>query len=163
MVWWPAERFGVRLHGSFLPSRFDVRSERDESALAVGTGSQAAAAWRGVHVRIADVSLLVRPPFTFGRLAPYAVIGGGVVSYRARGQETLPPGLDAALDNGSRHVGSAVIGAGAVVPLERERLLLSFALTNHITRPLVDSDDGPSRISHVRLLAGLTIPLRTGQ
>ena len=161
-VWWLTGNLGLRLHGSFLPSRFDVRSERDESGLA-GAGTAARVAWRGVHVWIADAAVLVRPPVTLGRMMPYAVVGGGIVSYRPRGEDALPPELGEAFSGGARNAGAAVLGLGAVLPLQRERLLLSFALTNHITRPLVAAGADPSTTSHVRLLAGITLPLRSGR
>src|SRR5690606_2764874 len=121
------------------------------------------ATWGGVNVWIADVSALVRPPFTLGRMAPYAVLGGGLVSYRRRGDDPFPPGVAEAFAGGAHTAAAAVIGIGAAVPLQRERLLLSFALTNHLTRPLVEGEGEISTTSHVRLLAGLTLPIRIGR
>lgn len=159
-MWWLSPALGVRLHASFLPSRFDVHRAGTESTLSSRDSAADSAVWRGVNVWIADVSALVRPPFTLGRVAPYAVLGAGLVSYRPRGDEHLPPGVEAAFGTGAHTAAAAAIGVGAMVPLQRERLLLSFALTNHLTRPLVEGE--LSTTSHVRLLAGITVPVRVG-
>lgn len=181
-MWWLSPSWGLRLHGSFLPSRFDVQQDAVEPrsrSLAAGDST----VWRGLNVVLADVSALIRPPFTFGRVAPYAIIGGGVVSYRPRGSGPLPPGLESAFGDGARTAFAGVAGIGAAVPLQRDNLILSFAVTDHVTRTPVPAGDEPllpepaagtvvevdapvehhdrvSITSNVRLMVGLTVPLR---
>jgi hypothetical protein len=183
LQWWLNGRLGVRAHASWLPSRFDVQFD------AVGTDYVRRAAggeepeWKRLDIFLADISALIRPPLTFGRVAPYAIVGGGVASYRPRGDGPLPAGTERAFADGPRTAVAGVLGLGAAIPLQRKDLILSFAVTNHIARsPLADADrgdagEGPSYdlvmgeisadegdraalASNVRLMVGLTVPIR---
>ena len=85
-----------------------------------------------------------------------------MVRYAAPGKaEALPPEARADFASGARTRPAVVVGVGAVVPLQREGLLLTFELTNHIVRsPLTGPDGGAEgTTSNVRLLVGLTLPL----
>lgn len=182
VAWWLGRVVGVRAHASYMPSRFAVQRDRaGEEWLRERSVAEQTPSYGRLSVWAADVSALIRPPLTLGRVAPYGILGAGVVSYRPQSSRRLPPEAEAAFTGGARTSPAAVAGVGALVPLEKGDLLLSFAVTDHITRTPVESGeagtwrDGPNRsslypddvkgrvrlTSNVRLMVGLTIPLRS--
>lgn len=182
VAWWLGRVVGVRAHASYMPSRFAVQHDRaGEDWMREQASGEQPRSYARLSVWAADVSALIRPPLSFGRVAPYAIVGAGVVSYRPQSSRRLPPEAEAAFTGGARTSPAGVVGVGAWVPLEKGDLLLSFAVTDHITRTPVESGeagtwrDGPNRsslypddtegrvrlTSNVRLMVGLTIPLRS--
>jgi len=182
LIWWAGRAWGVRAHASYMPSRFAVRHDRQgEDWLRTTSRSPQLPAYSPLRIWAADLSLLLRPPFTLGRVAPYGIVGAGLVSYRPASVRALPPEAAVAFGHGPRTSAAAVAGVGAAVPLQKGDMLLSFALTDHITRtPVAEpaaamayrdqrnrtslhpSETAPVRLtSNVRLLLGLTIPLRS--
>jgi hypothetical protein len=181
VVTWFSPHLGARVHGSWLPTRFDVKYDPTGTRymrLRNGTAPD----WKRLHFWTLDASVLIRPSFSIGRFAPYAILGGGMASYQVRGEGELPPEARSAFASGSRSTWMIVGGLGAVVPLQRRGLLLSFALTDHVTpTPLNDEgggevyqegdltirvadpretgSDGVSLTGNFRLMVGLTLPL----
>jgi hypothetical protein len=178
---WITRRVGVRLHGAWLPSRFEVRYDPVGTEYLRALGAESS---QGVplHLWTLDAAALVRPSFTLGRVVPYGILGGGLASYRASREGELPPEARVAFQDRSRTSWTAVFGLGAVVPLEREGLLLSFLLTDHVTPTPLDDEgaaetfneggvslsmedpratgrDGVSHANNLRLMVGLTLPL----
>lgn len=173
--YWFNSRVGARLYAGFAPSRFVERSLETYQVAPLAAGEEPRLS--RVDVWMADADLLVRLPFSFGRVEPYAIIGAGAIDYRLRtaDDETVPPEVEMAFDGRSERQLAGVLGIGAVVPLERHGLLLNFELGNHISRTplyqkntpeqlLADPESG-ERIDEVgytmnlRLMLGLTIPL----
>ncbi|MGH7505152.1 MAG: hypothetical protein ACRELX_05860 [Longimicrobiales bacterium] len=180
LTYWISGVFAVRAHGSYSPTRF-VMSMPDEDAALFRAAEPDPLASLGVLM--ADADVLLRAPVIFGRIAPYGIIGAGVVDYRADPGSSSPLPVEAreAFASGSQRRFAGVIGVGALVPLERHDFFLTFELTNHMTRSpvahtatsptpsgaqtLVDADawsndEGEAgHTSAVRLMVGLTVPL----
>jgi hypothetical protein len=181
--YWFTPHWGIRAHVGLAPSRFDVMvSEREAALLPQDSLLLGPSYFAPVTIWTGDVQMLVRAPFTpRGRVAPYGILGGGVIRYVAGNSAPLPPEAEPAFAaDRSRTKASIVLGAGAMVPLQRHSLALSFELTDHLARTPVERT--PSRMlsegsairvvtselneqsvegrvrttSHVRLLVGLT-------
>lgn len=171
---WLGRAWGVRVEGTYAPTRFDVQVA-DES----GAGRTRQLEGGGLHIWTAEAHLLFRLPFRLDRLVPYGVLGGGAAIYDPRGDtEAIPYEAREDFARGARTRGAGVVGLGAVLPLERYGLLLRFELSDLVTRTPVgsgepgtfraedgqatvaESDRGGSVTSHVRFTIGLTKPLR---
>ena len=180
---WLTSTFAVQLQGGYTPTRFRVTNEASGPDAEV---IHSADSTRYARLDLWNVSgnLLFRPPVNFGRVSPYAILGAGAVRFQVRDDISMvPPEAQSRFTNNRRTQFLAVIGAGAVIPLQRKRLLLSFDITDHLTHtPLRDrspttsietdgseilirpegESEGPGGIlmtSNVRLTVGLTIPL----
>ena len=171
---WIGHAWGVRLEGSYAPTRFDV-----ETAAESGAGDAEQVDGAGLDIWTAEAHLLFRLPFRIGRMLPYGVLGGGAAIYGPRGDaEKIPYEARASFAGGSQTRPAAVAGLGGVLPLERYGLLLRFELTNLITRTPVgsgapgvfqaedglqtvaESDRSGGTTNHVRFTLGLVRPLR---
>jgi len=167
---WLGRRVAVRIQGAWAPTRFAVRS-REALPLADSTASLS-----GLDVWMYDLDVLFRLPLSVGRVEPYAMAGVGAIEYRLRtGKDEVVPEPAAIAFDGSRQRRLAgVLGLGAVIPLERHRMLLNFELSSHFARtpiseavmPAVAADpEADARVdevgytSGVRLMIGLTLPL----
>ncbi|HEU5209185.1 MAG TPA: hypothetical protein VFU06_07220 [Longimicrobiales bacterium] len=174
---WLGRRVAVRVQGAWTPTRFELRSTETYTALGESNEDTAPTLSR-LDVWMYDVDLLFRLPLSLGRVEPYAVAGLGAIEYRLRtGEEEVVPEPAEMAFNGDRQRRLAgVLGVGAVIPLERHRLLLNFELSSHIARtPISESavpravpdPEAESRVdevgytSGVRLMIGLTVPLFT--
>lgn len=176
---WVGAHYGLRAGLSWVPTAFVVRHQ------AAGAGAAARndeAEYSGLRIWMADAALVFRPPVTFGRVATYGLIGVSRIRYRPVEGGTLPPEAGAAFARDGGSAWGGVFGIGAAVPLQRRDLLLTFELTNHVTRaPLAgaggdtvevngtpfrlqaddDMDAGSARLSnHLRLMVGVTLPIR---
>jgi hypothetical protein len=181
--YWLLNGVGLRAGLAYVPSGFTVWN--DETAQeALGSDRESAAPrYASLDIWLASAAAILKFPRSFGRVAPYALIGGGVIRYNTSGEDSVPPEASEAFRDGSRQQAAALVGVGAAIPLQRNNLLLSFELTNHISRsPLggssgavfelsgvdmqIDSDpalrrsDAVDTTSHLRLSLGLTLPLR---
>lgn len=175
LTYWLSRRWGVRVHASYAPSRFELKMA-DAGATNQLLRAEAAPPLSRVDVWMYDADLVFRIPLRLGRVEPYGILGGGAVEYRLRTAEgeMVPESVVTAFDGNRQRMLAAVIGLGAVVPLERHRLLLNFELTNHIGETPLNEDalstaaldpeseqrvDSVGYTSNVRLMLGLTIPL----
>jgi len=154
--YWPRRGWGVRLHGGWAPTRFE-RERRGGNE--PGTPPDARGA--NLSVWMADLDLLIRLPIGLGRVEPYGVVGGGVVRYVADESAALPSEARGDFAAGTSTRGALVLGAGALIPMQRRDLLLTFEVTDHVVRSPVRGPTGQaaSVTSNVRLLVGLTLPL----
>lgn len=177
VTYWPARQWGVRVHGSYSPSRFVLNEAEQQSGR---VSAEASLARLGVFM--ADFDILFRAPIVWGRVAPYGLIGAGAVEYRANPALTapIPAEAETSFQSGRRRLFAGVLGIGARIPLDDHDFHLTFELTDHITRSPVDSpvqgmtrdgvfldpdgwgteDDGAGVTSHVRLMVGLAMPIR---
>jgi hypothetical protein len=181
---WIRPALGVRLNAAWFPTRFDVMYDSEGTEYIRLNGLGQGREWRRLNFWTADAAALIRPPFSLGRVAPYAIIGAGLATYQLTNRGDLPPEAVRAFAEGARTSWTVVAGLGAVVPLQRRGLLLSFALTDHIMRtplnqepgsaiyeddglmievadPAEAGSDGVSNTSQVRLMVGLTLPVRS--
>lgn len=176
VTYWFGRRWGVRVHASYAPSRLEVRMPETYSAREE-LREQNEPALSRLDVWMYDADVLFHIPLPIGRLEPYGIAGAGAVEYRLRTahDEMVPEPVSLAFERGRQRRFAGVLGVGAVVPLERYRLLLNFELTNHITRtPLYEEalpelaaadPESEQRVdevgytSNARLIIGLTMPL----
>lgn len=156
LAYWPSSAWGVRVHGGWAPTRFE-REQRGGSE----PGSRPDSAGAALTIWTADLDVLIRLPLGLGRLATYGLIGGGVVRYAAAGDGLLPVEARVDFAEGSTTRAALVVGAGGLIPLQRNHLVLTFELTDHLTRSPVAGPEGQEDrlTSNVRLLVGLTLPL----
>lgn len=184
--YWIGNGWGLRAGASWVPSSFTVW--HDETARRVldagGLLGEEEPSYRSLDVLMADASLVFRFPHSFGRVVPYGIAGAGLVRYRPSGADPIPPEAREDFQAQGRQTAAAMFGIGAAIPLQRNNLLMTFQLTNHLSRtPLGDhaagetfelggvlmqiqpdgelrGDDDVGLTSHVRLALGLTLPLR---
>lgn len=184
--YWIGDGVGIRTGLAWVPSSFDVWNEEAiQRLLEAGDPLDASEqSHSSLDMWMANVSVLFRFPRSFGRVVPYGIVGGGLIRYRTSGDASLPPEARENFEDGAWETPAALIGLGATIPLQRRNLLLSFELTDHISRTPVSgaahgevfemsgvqlildpdgadgSPDDVSLTSHVRLTVGLTLPLR---
>lgn len=177
LTMWLSGSFAVRLQGSYVPTRFSVVNEGTEAEGSLGLGDTTR--YARLDIWLVDGSIVVRPPLDLGRVHPYVTVGGGIARFHVRDDPSMiPPEATRAFSAGDRTQATATVGIGAVIPLQRDRLLLAFHLTDHLIRSPIEADpdtfdeegaivesrtDDQSGIavsSIVRLTVGLTIPLR---
>lgn len=173
---WLGRRAALRVHASWTPSRFETRSTETYTMREEQDEEQAPTLSR-LDIWMYDADLLFRLPLSLGRVEPYGVVGAGAVDYQLRTgeDEVVPVPAAAAFDGNHQRRFAGVLGLGALIPLERHRLLLNFELSSHIAKtplsegimPLDAIDpEADARVdevgytSSVRLMLGLTIPLR---
>ena len=143
--YWPTRRWGFRAQAGFTPSRFEVTvSDREKAGLPADSAVLGTARYAGLRIWSYDVNLLFRAPFTpRGRVAPYGIVGAGLVRYQPGRDETIPPDALETFGDGRQPTRiAALIGAGALVPLQRSNLALAFELTDHIVRTPVAAGAG---------------------
>ena len=179
---WLNERVGVRAGAAYAPSAFTVRN--DELAPGIsGRVSDVEQNYAGLRVLLADATMLVRFPVSFGRVLPYGLAGAGIVRYWSATDGELPAEAQSRFAGGSWTGAAGVLGLGATVPLEKRDLLLVFELTDHISRTPLPSRttaesidmsgvqlqlepagaNGTDRIglvNNIRLVVGLVLPIR---
>lgn len=187
--YWVRNGWGLRAGVSYVPSSFTVWN--DEAARrAVGGGGGGIASgddpsYASLDIWMTNGSLVYRIPHSFGRVAPYVIAGAGLVRYHIRGSDRpMPPEARGWFEGGDHQALAGMFGVGAAIPLQRNNLLMTFELTNHMSRaPLGDGnvgdtfelggvlmeigpgggmagEDDVGLTSHVRLAVGLTLPLR---
>lgn len=176
LTYWLNGRWGARLQASYAPSRFVVRRYEAPAERTHALAADDESAMSALDVWMYDVDLLFRLPLPLGRVEPYGIAGAGVVDYRLRtaDDEVVPEAVTRAFGDDRQRRMAGVIGVGAVIPLERYRLLLNFEFTNHITETplsesplsakMVDPESGDrvdevGYTSNLRLMLGLTLPL----
>jgi hypothetical protein len=183
-AWWVRDGWAVRIGGTYAPTRFSVWNEpHAQRALDEFTSEEQA--YAKLHTWTASATAVFRFPFTVGRLVPYGLAGGGLVGYRLADGEEVPPEARSRFRGGEWTGPAVVFGVGSAIPLQRYGLMLNFELTNHLSRTPLDeegwgerfniggvpldlaSDPGRGRegigiTNHLRLTAGLTLPVRLG-
>jgi len=180
--YWISDGVGIRAGGAFVPSAFRVWNEESAQRIIDERSGQETRSYAGLGIWMGEASVVFRFPASFGRVTPYALIGGGVVHYDSRKDAELPPEARRQFAEGAWSGAAGVVGIGAAIPLQRRNFLLSFELTDHITRtplddrgrgeqfelggvPLViDPDpgsgtDGVGLTNNLRLVLGITIPV----
>lgn len=191
LSYWLTPTWAVRVHGSYSRSRLTVEDEPvdgDDDGVPSSSGLREPGRLAPLTVRTYDASLVFRIPARVGELAPYALLGGGVISYRAHPGEgrQIPVGARGAFNRGTRRDLAGVAGIGTIYSLGRASLALE--VTDHISRsPIHDRrvaeelrSDGvivdiprnlddefgaqPRRVTNnFQLVAGVTFMVRVGR
>jgi hypothetical protein len=117
--YWIVNGWGLRASISFAPSAFAVwNDDAAQHVLDEHMGGERET-YPSLSVWYADASILFRMPFTLGNVVPYGIVGGGVVDYRAGRHLELPPEARDRFSDGRWRTPAAVVGVGAVFPLQR--------------------------------------------
>lgn len=136
LSYWFTPTWAVRVHGSYSRSRFTVDDEPvdDDDDTLSSAGLREPGRLAPLTVRTYDASLVFRIPARVGELAPYALLGGGVISYRAHPKEgrDVPVGARGAFSRGTRRDIAGVAGIGTIYSLGRASLAVE--VTDHISR-----------------------------
>ncbi|HEX2165946.1 MAG TPA: hypothetical protein VHG09_01790, partial [Longimicrobiales bacterium] len=140
--------------------------------------------YAALGIWMANAGVVFKFPHSFGRVVPYGMAGAGLVRYQPSKDAPLPAEARRRFAESSLQHAAGMFGVGASIPLQRSDLLLSFELTNHMSKtplrgegagetfelhgvPMVIDPEGDVSgendvgvTSHVRLAIGLTLPLR---
>ncbi len=134
LSFWPSANWGLRLQGTWAPTRFETLMKESEAEFAgVPRSSEEDARLAGLDVLSADLQLLFRLPTIRNRIMPYGILGGGIMQYRAAGGAPLPEEAEEEFGQGHRIRPTGVFGAGAMLPLSNRAFRMHFELTNHLT------------------------------
>jgi hypothetical protein len=183
--YWIGRGWGLRAGMSYVPSSFTVWNDESAQRALDGIAPDGGDPdYASLGILMGNASAVFRFPRSFGRVAPYGMVGAGVIRYRTSGDAELPPEARGRFEDGSWQTGAAMFGVGAAIPLQRGNLLMSFEITNHLAKtPLGDNSAGEvfdlsgvsmqlepdpqlsgenavGMTSHLRLALGLTLPLR---
>jgi hypothetical protein len=151
LAFWPSRNWGLRLHATYAPTRFETVMRESEAQY---TGMPATSEERplaGLDVITTDLQLLFRLPTIKNRVLPYGIVGGGAARYEVRGgDEPVPEEAAGEFDGGVKVRPAAVVGVGAMLPFRNRAFRLHFELTDHIAGTpiqggqgqLVDTGDG---------------------
>ncbi|CAN5845985.1 hypothetical protein BH23GEM9_BH23GEM9_04350 [soil metagenome] len=180
---WVSDMTGVRAAVSYAPSRFSVWNAESAQRTLTAMGDSDRDRYASLGVWMASASAVFRLPLRLGRVVPYGLAGGGLVHYRMTGDAELPPEARRRFQDGQWTGPAAFFGLGGTLPLQRRDLLMSFELTNHLSRTPLDDEgrgewfelsgiplqldrysardtDGIGMTSNLRLTVGFTLPLR---
>jgi hypothetical protein len=142
LAFWPSRNWGLRLHASYAPSRFEtVMSEADAeyAGMPETNGDERLA---GLSIISTDLQALFRLPTVKDRVMLYGILGGGVARYSVNeGNEPVPPEAEGDFERGVKIRPAAVIGLGAMLPFRNRAFRMHFELTNHVgVTPLAGGD-----------------------
>ncbi len=133
VAFWPSRNWGLRLHATYAPTRFETvmrESEAEYSGLPATFQEQGLA---GLDIVTADVQAMFRLPTIKNRVLPYGILGGGIARYEVRGEDAPVPAEAAGeFDGGVKVRPAAVLGLGAMLPFRNPAFRLHFELTNHV-------------------------------
>lgn len=141
--YWITDGFGVRAGVGYAPSAFRVWNEQSAQDFLDLQSGYEARSYAGLAVWMANGAAVFRFPTRFGRVSPYALLGGGIVRYDSQDDAELPPEARVQFAGGQWSGAAGLLGLGAAIPLQSRNMMLSFELTDHITRtPLDDRGRG---------------------
>jgi hypothetical protein len=133
LAFWPSRNWGLRVHGTYAPSRFETmmsESDAEYSGLPTTSSEQPLA---GLDILTLDLQAMFRLPTIKNRVLPYGILGGGVARYQVRGGDApVPEEAAGEFDGGVKLRPAAVVGVGAMLPFRQRAFRLHFELTNHI-------------------------------
>lgn len=141
---WRQERWGVRLAGGYVPSRFSVRYEQRDRAFLEegGSSSHGDEDWADLTVWTASAAVVLRLPSGPRRVRPYGVAGAGVVVYHAADAppSRLPIGAREEFESSGRRVvvPAVLLGLGTELRLRGSGLSLVFEISNAVTGATFD-------------------------
>lgn len=142
MSFWPSRNWGVRLHGTFAPTRFESLMGGADAQL-LPEFAPDSSRYAGLHVATAELQALFRLPTIKNRVLLYGIIGGGVSRYEAAGAEDpVPPEAAGDFEDGARLQPGGVFGLGAMLPFRNRAFRLHFELTDHVTATPISAPGG---------------------
>ena len=143
LAWWPSRNWGLRLHGSWSPSRFEtIMHQGDAEYAGMPESSVDGSRLAGLHILSVDLQGMFRLPTIKDRVMPYGILGGGVARYTvAQGEEPVPEEAEGEFEGGSKIRPEAVFGLGAMLPVKNRSFRLHFELTNHLAGTPIQGGD----------------------
>lgn len=139
LSFWPNRNWGLRVHGTYTPTRFETVMRDSEADLA-GSMAPDSARLAALNVATADLQVLFRLPTIKNRVMLYGIVGGGAARYQASGEDPVPPEAAEDFDSGNKIRPSGMFGLGAMLPFQNRAFRLHFELTDHITRTPIEAE-----------------------
>lgn len=127
LAYWPSSNWGLRVRGTWVPTRFEVIVP--ETIGDPGSTEQ----YAGVGVWSGEAQVLFRLPTIRHRIMPYGIVGGGVVRYRADRSTPLPPEAHGAFAETDPTKAAVSVGVGAMLGLRPRGWALHFELADQIS------------------------------
>jgi hypothetical protein len=143
LAYWPSRHWGLRLNGTFSPTRFETLMKESEAEYAgMPQSSEEGARLAGLSIITADIQGMFRLPTIKNRVLLYGIVGGGVARYQVEGAEgTLPEEVQGEFEDGRKIRPAGVFGIGSMLPMRNRALRLHFELTNHLGATPVHGGD----------------------
>ena len=134
LAFWPSRNWGLRLHGTYAPTRFETLMKESEAEFAgMPQSSEEGAPLAALSIMTADLQGMFRLPTIKNRVMLYGIVGGGVARYRLEGEDgAVPEEAQGEFEGGEKIRPSAVFGLGSMLPMRNRALRLHFELTNHL-------------------------------
>lgn len=132
-AYWPGRNWGLRLHASYAPSRFETvmnESDAEYAGMSETNGGQRLA---GLSIISTDLQALFRLPTVKDRVMLYGILGGGLARYAVTAGEPVPAEAEGDFEGGVKVRPAGVIGLGAMLPLRHRAFRMHFELTNHVS------------------------------
>lgn len=140
---WPNRNWGIRLHGTYAPTRFETFMRDSEADFAgMPQSSEGSVRLAGLNIFTADLQALFRLPTIKNRVLLYGIIGGGIARYGVvAGAEPVPEEAEGEFERGHRVRAGGMLGLGAMLPFENRAFRLHFELTNHLAATPIEGGD----------------------
>jgi hypothetical protein len=134
VAYWPSRNWGLRVHGTWSPTRFQTLMKESEAEFAgMAPSSDDEARLAGLSVMTGDLQVLFRLPTIKNRIMPYGILGGGIAAYQVQGPDPVPAEADGEFEGGTKLRPAGIFGVGAMLPLSNRAFRLHFELTDHLT------------------------------
>ena len=146
LAFWPSRNWGLRLAGSWAPSRFEtIMKEADADYAGVPTTSSEGERLAALSIMSADLELVFRLPTVKNRVMLYGILGGGYARYSVNtSDDPVPPEAEGDFEGGVKVRPAGVIGLGAMLPLRNRSYRMHFELSNHISATPLEGGEGES-------------------
>jgi hypothetical protein len=159
LSFWPSRNWGLRLHGTFAPTRFEsvVRTSSSSQLPDLAPDS---VRYAGLHVATAELHALFRLPTIKNRVLLYGIVGGGIARYQAMGgDDPVPPEAAGDFDGGPQLQPGGIFGLGAMLPFRNRAFRLHFELTDQVSATPIQpeatvEDDSVELTNAVRFMVG---------
>ena len=144
--YWPASTWGLRVYGSFTPTRFQTIISRSAAEfIGVDRLNPDTTQFASLSIAAVQLQAVFRFPVIHGKVMPYGVVGGGTVRYSVPdGSEPVPVEAGTDLGPGTRQQFAGTFGAGAMLQTRRTGWTINFELMDKLSRTPIRS--GPVRV-----------------
>ena len=142
LAFWPSRNWGLRVHASYAPSRFEtIMTEGDAEYAGMPTASDGERL-AALSIVSGDLHALFRMPTIKNRVMLYGILGGGLARYSVTSaDDPVPPEAEGDFEGGVKVRPAAVLGLGAMLPLRNRSFRMHFELTNHISATPLEGGD----------------------
>lgn len=143
LAFWPSRNWGLRLHGTYAPTRFETVMKESEADFAgMPRNSEETGRLAGLNITTADLQLLFRLPTIKNRVLLYGIVGGGAARYEVvAGEEPVPEEAEGEFEGGVKFRPEGMFGLGAMLPFKNRAFRLHFELTDHLTSTPLEGGD----------------------